>query len=37
MSDLGLNRLVPIIVSYRIGGHAVSELVTEDAREESDR
>jgi len=36
-SDQGLNRLVPILVSYRIGGHAVSELVTEDAREESDR
>jgi hypothetical protein len=36
-SDQGLGRLVPILVSYRIGGHAVSELVTADAREESVR
>jgi len=35
-SDQGLDRLVPILVSYRIGGHAVSEMVTADARVESD-
>ncbi len=36
-SDQGLDRLVPILVSYRIGGHAVSEMVTADARGASDR
>jgi hypothetical protein len=36
-SDQGLDRLVAILVSYRIGDRAVSELVTADAREESAR
>jgi hypothetical protein len=36
-SDQGLDRLVPILVSYRIGGHVVSEMVTADARGASDR